>query len=277
MDYNNNEAFMEYRVSRLNKPTLLVFLCLILTSSGCKKEEFVPPPSCTGLSLALLSKSDASSCTVVDGQIAIEATGGTAPYLYTTDFLSSSSGTFTNLRGGTYFFTVTDANSCTASLEVSIATEGSTFSASIVAEASTVCAPASNGSITVNASGGVEPYEFRRGTGPFLAENAFLNLAYGDYIIEAKDAAGCSIVIKTEVPGMRYATVKSIIELNCAKSGCHNGDIGAHNNYTLFDNVKENSTSIRARTTDLTMPPNYPLSEEQIKLIACWVDEGANN
>ncbi|MEQ9591901.1 MAG: SprB repeat-containing protein [Cyclobacteriaceae bacterium] len=264
-------------VTRVKRLALVMLSCLFLTNIACKEDELVPPPDCTTLNLILNSKSDASSCTAMDGNISIGATGGVAPYVYESDFLASSDGNFAGLRGGQYAFTVTDSNGCIAKLDVGIGTVGSTFGISIVAEASTVCSPDSNGFIEVNVTGGVGPYEFKRDNGSFVPVNTFLDLGPGDYIVEARDAAGCSIVVKTEVPGMRYGTIKSIIELNCIKSGCHNGDIGADNNYTIFDNVKEYSTSIRARTSDLTMPPGNPLSQEQIELIACWVDEGANN
>ncbi len=269
---------MNYRERGLNYVYgAMILLLLSSLIEACKSEEFVPPPDCSSLNVKLVSKSDASSCTVIDGNIVIEATGGTSPYVYESDFISNTTGNFAGLRGGEYAFTVKDSNGCLGMLEVSIGTTGSTFAATAVTEASTVCAPESNGSITINATGGVEPYEFKRGNDPFVAQNTFVNLGFGEYIVEARDAALCSVILKVEVPGMRYATIKSIIELNCVKSNCHNGDLGAHNNYSLFDNVKENSTSIRARTSDLTMPPGNPLSDDQIKLIACWVDEGANN
>ncbi|MEQ8302968.1 MAG: hypothetical protein RIB47_06225 [Cyclobacteriaceae bacterium] len=264
-------------MTRIKYSALVIFSSLLMINSACEKEELAALPDCTVLNLSLNSKSDASSCTAVDGRISIEATGGVAPYKYESDFLTSSDGNFTGLRGGDYDFTVTDSNGCIAKLSVEIGTEGSTFDISIIAEASTVCAPDSNGFIEVSVTGGVGPYEFKNGNGSFVPDNTFLNLGPGDYIVEARDAAGCSFVVKTEVPGMRYSTIKSIIELNCIKSGCHNGDIGANNNYTIFENVKEFSRSIRATTSNMTMPPSGPLSEAQIKLIACWVDEGANN
>lgn len=258
----------------------LIRLCICVTIfvvSSCK-EDVEPPLDCSGLKLDLAGKSDASSCTVLDGQITVIATGGVEPYVYTMNGISNTTGLFAGLRGGEYTIKVTDAeNKCNAELIAEIGTEGSTFTATASGEASTTCAPNSNGFLTINVSDGVPPYEFKLGNGPFVPENIFTELSAGQYVVEAKDAQDCIIVINAKVPGMRYATIKSIIDLNCAISGCHNGDNGANRNWTLFENVKENATNIRARTSNRTMPPAGNLSQEQIDLIACWVGEGANN
>ncbi len=253
-------------------------VCVLIFAFSSCSEEVDPPLDCSELRLDLASKADASSCSVLDGQITVIATGGVEPYVYTLGGISNTTGLFTGLRGGEYRITVTDAeNNCNTELIEEVGTEGSTFAADVSGVASTVCAPNSNGFLTVNVSDGVPPFEFRLGSGPFLSDNIFMDLLPGKYVVEAKDAQDCILVINTEVPGMRYATIKNIIDLNCAISGCHNGDNGASRNWTLFENVKENATNIRARTSNRTMPPAGNLSQEQIDLIACWVGEGANN
>lgn len=74
--------------------------------------------------------------------------------------------------------------------------------------------------------------------------------------------------------------VNAIITTNCAIPGCHNGDIGASRNWTVFSNVQNSAQAIRSRTGARTMPPSnsgITLSDAQISTIACWVEQGAQN
>lgn len=258
-----------------NSALLLKGILVLLVA--CKEEE-ASPLDCSGLTLEIQSIQDVSNCGLKDGQVTVLASGSNEPYEYKLNSATSNSGTFGFLSAGDYTIMVTDATkSCSKTLEFSVATQGSDFAASAASVASTQCTPDSNGFITVTASNGVEPYTYRLGLGSFTTENVFPNLEFGKYVVQAKDAQDCIIEIGIEVPGIKYETIKSLIELNCATVNCHNGDLGAQSNYLIFENVKENSTGIRARTSDKTMPPSGNLSQEQIDIIACWVAEGANN
>lgn len=259
-------------------PLRISFVVLMFGSllTGCKEEE-PPPLDCSQLKLNLVSKTNVASCGQQNGQIMVAAADGVEPYRYEMNSISNTNGVFSGLLAGSYEIKVTGGNNdCTKTLEVTVENEGSTFEATAVGQGSTICAPNSNGFIEVTPSGGVEPYSFSL-NGISQAENTFQGLGMGEYFVEATDAQDCVILIKTKVPGMRYETVKSIIELNCAIANCHNGDLGAQSNYLLFENVKENSRGIRTRTENKSMPPVGNLSAEQIALISCWVDEGANN
>lgn len=255
---------------------LLVLIAFITMLASCKEEE-APPLDCTTLKLALASKTDVSACGLKDGQISVSASGGLEPYTFTINSAPAISGTFNGLNAGKYIITVTDATTfCSQTIEVGVGTVGSDFEATSSGVASTVCAPNSNGLISIDATGGSQPYSYRLGTGAFVTENVFPDLGAGSYTVQAKDAQDCIIEIKVDVPGMRYETIRSLIELNCATKNCHNGDLGAQSNYLIIENVKENARGIRTRTGNKTMPPSGNLTQEQIDLIACWVDEGAN-
>lgn len=74
--------------------------------------------------------------------------------------------------------------------------------------------------------------------------------------------------------------INTIINTSCAIPGCHNGDNGASRNWTIFSNVEDNAQALRARTTARTMPPpgsGVTITDEEIDLIACWVQQGAQN
>jgi hypothetical protein len=76
--------------------------------------------------------------------------------------------------------------------------------------------------------------------------------------------------------------VKPIINLSCAISGCHNGDIGADRNWTVFTNFQNKRASVKDR---ITRPPGTPghmpatgsITPDQLQTIVCWVDQGGLN
>ncbi len=65
-----------------------------------------------------------------------------------------------------------------------------------------------------------------------------------------------------------------IMASSCANAGCHDGI--TRRDWMDYDEVKRYAASIKQRTVDRSMPfDGPPLSQEQINLIACWVDAGA--
>lgn len=65
-----------------------------------------------------------------------------------------------------------------------------------------------------------------------------------------------------------------IMEASCAGVGCHDGI--SRRDWTDYEEVKQYATAIKQRTQDRSMPfDGPPLPQEQINIIACWVDAGA--
>jgi lysyl endopeptidase len=131
------------------------------------------------------------SCAGNDGDIAITATG-TGPFMYSIDggVTFQTGFNFPNLSSGTFNIVVQDANGCEATDVITLtgAAGGATLS---VATVDPSCG-ASDGQITITATG----------TGPFLysidggvttqAGNVFTGLAVGSYNIEVTDGGGCA-------------------------------------------------------------------------------------
>lgn len=263
---------------------LPIFLLLVLT--GCANNDLQKPFDCssTTIVITLDAKSDVSSCAAADGSITISASNGKSPYLYSInggDFVSTS--VFSNLTTGTYTLTVKDANGCESTLvpSATITSPGSTLSLSVITGSDTNCLN-DNGSISVTAAGGVPPYTYRLNNGTFGALSDFASLASGNYTVIAKDSEGCTFSINTSISrgdtGTSWSNeIQSIISTNCAVSGCHNGSQSP--NLTTLAGAQNNKTSIKTRTTSKSMPPSgrTSLSDEQIKKIACWVDDGAKD
>jgi hypothetical protein len=62
---------------------------------------------------------------------------------------------------------------------------------------------------------------------------------------------------------------------SCATEKCHDGI--TRRDWTNYDEVKKYAVSIKKRTQDKSMPFDGPLPQDQIDLIACWVNNGAEN
>ena len=70
--------------------------------------------------------------------------------------------------------------------------------------------------------------------------------------------------------------IQPIIQTNCAISGCHIPGTGRAN-FQDVNQIKFNAVEMKKRTRSLDMPRGGgSLSQEEIDLISCWVDSGAD-
>ena len=263
-----------------------ILLPVVLLLAGCTYKE-IPAPTpvvvdCSKSTLAISesNKVDASSCFSIDGHFTVLATGGTSPYLFS--FNGAGYVLDPNLSGlgpGTYLVTVKDANLCQKSDSVKISVAGSTLDATAAVGDDTECLT-NNGTITVTPSGGTSPYTYQWGDSPDIT-NSRSNLKFGYYTVTVRDSQSPACIRMMNVwvhrgnTGISFATdIKPILDTKCATTGCHNGDNGSTRNWTIFDNVKSNAKHIKLRTGNKTMPLGDTLTQDQINLIACWVDDG---
>ncbi|WP_204336005.1 T9SS type B sorting domain-containing protein [Leptobacterium flavescens] len=128
-------------------------------------------------------------CTSNGSSYTFTAVGtGVAPLEYSIDGVSfQSSASFTVSTDGTYTVTVRDANGCTATDTITIFPPVD-MTASVTAEET--CNPATDGEITLTASGGSGNYQYRitaPAATPFQASNVFGGLTAGTYTLEVED------------------------------------------------------------------------------------------
>ncbi|MEK6781453.1 MAG: hypothetical protein AABY93_07090 [Bacteroidota bacterium] len=255
------------------------FSFAIMLSSCGNDEEVAIDCAKSGLVLKQKTVTDIS-CADATGKVEVVAEGGTAPYSYDLAGAKNNTGIYSSLGVGKVSITVADANQCEATLEVEVKSL-ITLNASVATTANNQCL-ISNGSITVSASLGKAPYQFQLDEGSFGSIAVFSNLNNGDHTVKVKDAEGCIISVSAPVArgntGISFKDeIKTIIDTNCAVSGCHNGDNGVSRNWSVFETLKSNATSVKERTTAKSMPPagKTALTDEQIAKIACWVEDGA--
>ena len=95
-----------------------IYTVIVRDANGCEVAAIVSVTQPAALTLAATASSP-SSCEGADnGSFTVEAGGGTAPYTYTSNGNSNSSGVFSNVTSGTHLVTVTDESGCSASVEV---------------------------------------------------------------------------------------------------------------------------------------------------------------
>jgi poly(3-hydroxybutyrate) depolymerase len=118
--------------------------------------------------------------------VTLAAAGGTAPYTFT--------GPTANVAAGTYTYTVTDANGCAAPRTITITQPAAPSAIALAMGKQDVsCFGNSNGSVTVNPSGGMAPYTYSWNTSPVQTTATATNLTAGTYTVTVKDANNSTV------------------------------------------------------------------------------------
>lgn len=144
-----------------------------------------------------------------DGRILVAPTGGTPGYTVTLNPVAPFvSGAFSNLVKGNYTVTVTDANSCAVTKDVTL-NQPTPITITSHNFTNPTCSAA--GTITVVAAGGTNPlkYSLIKGGAPIAtnADGKFTNVAAGVYTVEVTDANNCA---KVATPTITLTSPSSI-------------------------------------------------------------------
>lgn len=255
------------------------FAALVIIISACSSDD--DPVDCekSGPIINLEQIFNASNCSTNDGGIEVAVSGGKEPYsFWVNDQLVDGSGQISNLTAGSYSVMVKDANSCMSSVDnIQISAADFSFTTTMVPNTSCL---SGNGQVTIDISSTNPPYSFKLANGDFNSENSFSGLASGNHMITVRDNNNCMITLSVTVPqgitGTSWSNdILPIMKTSCAISGCHNG-VSRSNNFSEYTSVKSFAKNIKSKTADRSMPfDGTPLTQNQIDLIACWVDDGA--
>ena len=159
-----------------------------------------------------------------DGSASITASGGTGILTYNWLPMGGTNNAAINLPMGTYTITVTDSNSCTASVNVIITQPAAALSFTNTS-VNILCSGNNTGSITIAASGGTGAVQYSIDNGnTFQLSNIFNNLAAATYQLVVKDANNCvalsqsvTITQPTTLPSFTYTSLNEL---------CHNINTG---------------------------------------------------
>jgi len=203
-------------------------------SNGSTAESFTVSPTatttytvtisngagCTGsVSQVITVKSNPSAsasvttlipCIGTNGVITVSASGGTSPYTGTGPFSEPN---------GTYSFTVSDVNGCTATTS-QIITQPSQVNFTATVTNNSSCTTAHVASISVSASGGTgtKVYSDNGGTS-YQGASLFSALANGSYTVVVKDSNGCvsspSVKVITSITGITIGSTPMVNATTC--------------------------------------------------------------
>ncbi|MGE0636859.1 MAG: HYR domain-containing protein, partial [Bacteroidia bacterium] len=134
-----------------------------------------------------------------DGEIELTATGGNAPYEYSFNggITYQSSGTFGDLAPGTYTVLVRDDNGCEVAAIV-VVTQPDALTLGMTASSPASCEGDDDGSFTVTAEGGTEPYTYTL-DGNSNSTGVFSGVTSGTHVVTVTDESGCSVSVEVEV------------------------------------------------------------------------------
>lgn len=123
---------------------------------------------------------------------------GNGPFFYSNDHVNfRASNVFTGLQGGTYTGWVKDSRGCVVQVNNIVVPVGQSLTVSATKINTSPCV--NDGSITVSASGGAQPYTYRLNNGSYGANPVFSQLGSGSYLLYAKDATGCGGTINAAI------------------------------------------------------------------------------
>jgi len=145
------------------------------------------------LTITVVSLSD-NPCNGSNGGAAtVQATGGTAPYSYLWNTTPpTNSATASGLTAGIWAVTVTDANGCSISQNVTIHEPAQPLSASLIDLHNILCYGDHNGTATVLVAGGSGTYSITWNTTPAQTGTTAIGLGTGTYTATIADANGCT-------------------------------------------------------------------------------------
>ena len=210
--------------STLNTTTAGTYTVTVTDANGCTDETDVtivdnslPPPDATISGTGVICPGSGTTVditvtfvgtgpwtfTYTDGTNQVTITTGDNPYVITVD------------EPGTYTLVDVEESGCVGTVNGSA--DISTSNVSIdVTETDLLCNGDTNGSITVNGSGGVSPYTYTW-SDPALSGTVLTNLSAGTYDLTVVDANGCedatSIVI--DEPPVLEATMGTPVQIDC--------------------------------------------------------------
>lgn len=150
------------------------------------------------------------------GSFTLQGNNGNAPYSFTLNGTTNTSGTFSNLPAAAYNVTVTDATGCTFIQTVNLISP-TALTASITAQTAVNCFGGNNASVTVTASNGTNPYTYALGAST-NATGIFNTLSAGNFNVIVTDQNGCTFtqpVTITQPTAALGSAISNQINVSC--------------------------------------------------------------
>jgi gliding motility-associated-like protein len=202
---------------------------VVTDATGCTI-TLTQPVGQSGTLTANATPTSTSCSGASNGTILVTPVGGTAPFTFTLNpgniVQTGATALFTNLVANTYTISVADAGGCITNPPLTVTVSPGPIFTANVSSTPTVCAGASNGTITVTPNSGTAPFSYsldggvpQTGGSPFT----FNNVIAGPHSVVVVDAVGCntgSIPIPVASgPGLTTTITKTDVLCNGGNTG----------------------------------------------------------
>ena len=201
------------------------YTVVVTDQNGCTiTEEFIVSEPSESLTSVIATENILCNADNT-GAIDLTISGGTAPYIVlwnnglTTEDLS-------DLVAGDYSVTITDANGCISNNQTTIVQPNSALIAEVTDFTNVDCNGSSNGTLTVQGSGGTPSYSYSINAGITSQTNGlFENLTAGIYTILVTDFNNCTATVNATItqPTALGVSITNVNDVDC--SGEATGDI----------------------------------------------------
>lgn len=164
------------------------YTCTITDANSCSivKAFTITQPSIITASVILTAS---PGCSLSNGSITVLASGGTGSLSYSWSPSGGTSSTTSGIPAGSYTCTITDVNSCSINISQSLSNPNSPSVNATTSNAG--CAGQTNGSITLNVTGGNPGYTYS--WSPSVSTNSLAtSLGAGVYNATVTDASNCT-------------------------------------------------------------------------------------
>lgn len=188
-------------------------------AGGCTRRDTVIISQPTQLTANVPNETLSNCSGTGTASLTASAAGGNAPYTYswnTTPIQNTQSAT--NIPAGTYTVTVTDASGCTATDNGMLTViQANNLVVSLQNTTNVTCNGLANGSLTVAASGGAQPFNYSWNTVPPQIAATANNLNAGSYSVTVTDGGGCTAsgTYNITQPTLLTAIIDSFRNVTC--------------------------------------------------------------
>ncbi len=172
----------------------------VTDANGCSFIETIELTAPEPLVLEITTQQNILCSGAETGSIAVDVSGGTAPYEYLwDDALAQDTPTAQDLGAGAYTLTVTDANGCIATVQATLTEPALPLGVDLINSENVLCFGDNSGLIQVVGTGGSGSYNYQwddpaNQTGPIAS-----GLAPGTYTVTVLDNNGCELPVTLEV------------------------------------------------------------------------------
>lgn len=222
-----------------------LYIVTVTDANSCTDTASVDIAEPTALTLSLTAV-DVMCNGASTGSINSTANGGTTPYTYSWNSTpQQTTANAANLAAGNYTLALTDNNSCTISASATV-----NEPAAIVLTTTTTIATCglTDGTATVNASGGVSPYIYNWNTTPAQNTSTATGLGAGVYMVTVTDNNACTAVDSAVVTSTSavQASITSFSDVKCNGGSDGSATVTATNGSGTYN---YNWSTLPAQTT----------------------------